>query len=75
MMRDAKGWFDKLLTKLVSRKLTVWVAGTIFLCYGMITSDNWMALSLAYVGIQGFTDLAVSWKSAKRMEEDELDDY
>ena len=55
---------DKYLNKFISRKLLVWVCSTGFLLSEHITNDQWVALALAYVGIQGFADIAVKWKSA-----------
>ena len=55
---------DTFLEKVISRKLLVWIFSTIFLVTGLITADQWVAIALGYVGVQGFADLAVSWKSA-----------
>jgi hypothetical protein len=55
---------DKWLAKLVSRKLLVWLTSTGFLIAGLITSEQWVAIALAYVGIQGFADIATQWKAA-----------
>jgi hypothetical protein len=53
---------DSKLKKLISRKLLVWVAGTTLLVFGKIDADAWVSLSLAYVSVQGFADLAIAWK-------------
>ena len=55
---------DKTLNKLLSRKLMVWLTATSFMFMDSvpITSEDWVAISLAYIGIQGLTDLAVRWK-------------
>lgn len=55
---------DVYLEKVISRKLLVWLTSTGFLIGGMITSEQWVAIALGYVGIQGFTDLATRWKAA-----------
>tara|TARA_R110001583_G_C5356641_1_gene381114 strand:- start:139 stop:345 length:207 start_codon:yes stop_codon:yes gene_type:complete len=60
---------DKNLNKFVSRKLLVWLTATGFLCTGFITNEQWVALALAYVGVQGFADIAVRWKSAGNQEQ------
>ena len=51
MLRHA---LDRLLSKLVSRKLMVW-----------LQSGDWVAISLAYIGIQGLADIAREWKHGK----------
>jgi len=30
--------------------------------YGAVTSDNWTAITLAYIGTQALVDMAVQWK-------------
>ncbi|MDC1160170.1 hypothetical protein OAT10_00300 [Luminiphilus sp.] len=62
---------DTFLEKVISRKLLVWIFSTIFLVTGLITADQWVAIALGYVGVQGFTDLAVSWKAASNVSESE----
>ena len=62
MTVDTRGKVDRYLAKFLSRKLTVWAAGTAFLIAGLISGDQWMALSIAYVGLQGFADIAINWK-------------
>ena len=65
-MKDNRGFADRFLSKFASRKLTVWGAGTAFLIAGMINGDQWLTLSIAYVGLQGFADIATNWKKAGR---------
>ena len=61
-----KQLLDRNLNKFISRKLMVWLSATGFLCTGYITNEQWVALALAYVGVQGFADIAVKWKAAGR---------
>ena len=61
-----KQLLDRNLDKFVSRKLLVWLTATGLLCTGNITNEQWVALALAYVGVQGFADIAVKWKAAGR---------
>lgn len=58
------GILDVLSEKVLSRKLMVWVVSTIFLGFGKITPDEWMSISLGYIGVQGVADLATKWKGA-----------
>ena len=60
----AKQILDKWMAKLISRKLLVWLTSTGFLVADLITNEQWMAVALAYVGVEGFADIAVRWKSA-----------
>jgi hypothetical protein len=48
----------------------VWVFATVFLIANLITNEQWIAISLGYVGMQGFADLAVKWKSSGRANAD-----
>ena len=61
--KDKAGVLDRLLEKAVSRKLIVWLMSSGFLYLGNIDGDQWVAVSLAYVGIQGIADIATAWKS------------
>lgn len=57
------GLLDVLTEKVLSRKLLVWLVATAFVGFGKITPDQWMSISLGYIGIQGVADLATKWKS------------
>ena len=53
---------DKALAKVVSRKFTVFALATVFLYLGHLSGDQWTAVSLGYIGIQGIADIATRWK-------------
>ena len=55
---------DRILNKLVSRKLMVWLTATalMFTETTPLQSEDWVAISLAYIGIQGLADIASSWR-------------
>ena len=53
---------DKWLGKWASRKLIVWGTSTAFLAAGQLTSSDWVAVTLAYIGSQALVDLAAKWK-------------
>lgn len=57
-----RGIMDIVTAKAVSRKLLVWIVASVFLGFGKITPDEWTAISLGYIGIEGFADLATKWK-------------
>ena len=61
----ARQLLDTWVAKLVSRKLLVWAVSTGFLIADLITNEQWVAIALAYVGVEGFADIAIRWKSAK----------
>lgn len=48
---------DLLLSKWVSRKLSVLVIATVALFSGNLISGDWTILATAYVGIEGFTSI------------------
>jgi len=63
-MRQA---LDKTLNKLMSRKLMVWLTATGFMLLDTVplASEDWVAISLAYIGIQGLADIAAQWRHGK----------
>ena len=60
--KEGVGLVDVLSEKLLSRKLMVWLVATAFLGFSKITADEWMSISLVYIGIQGISDFATKWK-------------
>ena len=60
----ARQMLDKWVAKLISRKLFVWAVSTGFLIADLITNEQWVAVALAYVGVEGFADIAIRWKAA-----------
>lgn len=60
--KEGVGLVDVVSEKILSRKLLVWIVSTAFLGFGKITPDEWMAISLGYIGVQGVTDLATKWR-------------
>ena len=57
-----KAVIDKTLAKVVSRKFTVFALATVFLYFNHLTGDQWTAISLGYIGIEGIADIATRWK-------------
>lgn len=53
----SKEQFDLLLNKFISRKLSVFIVACTGLFSGYLTSSDWVIISTAYIGIQGFTDV------------------
>jgi len=58
---------DKGLSKLLSRKLMVWLTATGFMVLDVVPlqSADWVAISLAYIGLEGLADIATRWKHGK----------
>ncbi len=61
-MAEIKAFADRYTEKFISRKFLAWVTATALCAYGMVTSDNWTAITLAYIGTQALVDMAVQWK-------------
>ena len=66
MTEVIKPIFDRLMGKVISRKFTVFSLATLFLYLGSITGEQWVAISLGYIGIQGIADIATQWKFGKQ---------
>ena len=61
-MARVKAFFDKHVERFISRKFLAWGTAT-WLCLGeRVTSEDWVAVTLAYIGTQALVDAAVMWK-------------
>lgn len=56
---------DRGLHKLISRKLLVWSFGTVGVPLGFITGDQWVQLSMVYIGTQAVMDFFINYVRAK----------
>lgn len=61
---DKDGLADNIISKISSRKLLVWTVASVALFMSQIQSEDWVAISLAYIGSQALVDLAAKWRSA-----------
>ena len=61
-MTRVKPILDSIFKKLWSRKLMVWMTSTGLMMQGSLVSEDWVAISLAYIGIEGLADIANRWK-------------
>ena len=68
MMARVKAFADKHLERFMSRKLLVWLSTTSLLLAEYVNSEQWVAISLAYIGSQGVADIAVAWKSGQLLK-------
>ncbi|SEH05273.1 hypothetical protein [Candidatus Venteria ishoeyi] len=53
-----RNYIDRILNIAVSKKLTVFLIGTVFISIGKIDGDQWLFLSVIYVGTQAVIDLS-----------------
>ena len=58
----ARHYIDKLFTKIASRKLIVWITASCLLGFSDLSSSDWVAISLVYIGSEGLIDIARAWK-------------
>jgi hypothetical protein len=58
---------DRTLSKIMSRKLMVWFTATMFMFMETVplASEDWVAISLAYIGLEGLADIATRWRHGK----------
>jgi hypothetical protein len=64
-MSQVKAFLDKHTERFISRKFLAWVTATGLTTYGLLTSEDWVAVTLAYIGSQALVDLAAQWKHGK----------
>ena len=61
-MTRLKVFLDDHIEKFISRKFLAWSTATGLCLYGVVTSNDWVAVTLAYIGSQALVDLATQWK-------------
>lgn len=61
-----RSFADKHVERFISRKFLAWLTATTLCAYGTVTSGDWVAVTLAYIGSQALVDLAVQWKHGPR---------
>ena len=62
MMARFKSFMDRYTERFISRKFLAWLTATALCTYGTVTSSDWVAVTLAYIGSQALVDLATQWK-------------
>ena len=62
MTEMAKGAVDKVLEKVLSRKLLVWATATALMFTSNLDSSDWLILSALYIGGQSVIDAIVKLK-------------
>lgn len=66
VMTAVKAFADRHVEKFISRKFLAWLTATGLAVFGSLTSGDWVAVTLAYIGSQALVDLAVQWKHGKQ---------
>ena len=66
MVAALKSFADKYTERFISRKFLAWVVATGLCAYGTVTSGDWVAVTLAYIGTQALVDMATQWKHGKQ---------
>ena len=61
-MARLKAFADKYIEKFISRKFLAWVTATVLIFNQHVTSEDWVAVTLAYIGSEALVDIAVRWK-------------
>ena len=64
-MARMKAFLDRHIERFISRKFLAWITATGLAIHGSVTSDNWVAVTLAYIGTQALVDMATQWKHGK----------
>ena len=64
MMAIFKYSLDKLLGKVISRKLLVWITATGLLAFSDLESSDWVLISAIYIGSQSVVDIVSKFKNA-----------
>lgn len=65
-MKDGKkGWLDRKAGKFVSRKFLVWIFASYALITGTLDGDNWVAVALAFIGIEGTAKVAAMYRHGR----------
>ena len=65
-MANIKSFMDKHVERFISRKFLAWGTATGLCFVGMVTSSDWVAVTLAYIGTQALVDAAIGWKHGPR---------
>ena len=61
-MANVKSWLDKNLQRFISRKFLAWCTATYLVASSSLTSEDWVAVTLAYIGSEALVDIAARWK-------------
>tara|TARA_R110002020_G_scaffold8355_6_gene33649 strand:- start:1094 stop:1291 length:198 start_codon:yes stop_codon:yes gene_type:complete len=65
-MARVKAFLDKHVERFISRKFLAWGTATGLVLSQSVTSEDWVAVTLVYIGSQAMVDLATQWKHGKQ---------
>ncbi len=65
-MAKVKAFLDKHVERFISRKFLAWGTATGLVLTQSVTSEDWVAVTLVYIGSQAMVDLATQWKHGKQ---------
>jgi len=61
-----KAIVDKFLNSFISKKLTVFVLGCLFLYLGKLNGEQWVNLAMVYIGTQGVIDAIIKLRNGNK---------
>lgn len=64
-MKKSNPIIDNFLSKLLSRKLIVFIIATIGLFYSNISSSDWIIIASTYLAVEGGADMIGRYLSSK----------
>ena len=65
-MARLKAFMDTHIERFISRKFLAWGTATYLCLSNSVTSSDWVAVTLAYIGSQALVDLATQWKHGSK---------
>ena len=65
-MQKVRAWMDRHVERFISRKFLAWGTATYLVATNALTSEDWVAVTLAYIVSQALVDLATQWKHGPR---------
>ena len=65
-MSQMRAWLDRHVERFISRKFLAWGTATYLVYMNALTSEDWVAVTLAYIGSQALVDLATQWKHGRQ---------
>ena len=66
-----KPFFDRILKKTMSKKLTVFFIGTVFLFLGKLEAAQWVNVAMVYIGSQAGVDAIIALRKKHAQNNDE----